>query len=184
MTVAQAALTVTANNAAKTYDGLAYNGGNGVSYAGFVNGEGASVLGGSLSYGGTAQGAVNAGSYSLTASGLASNNYAIAYEPGALTVAQAALTVTANNAAKTYDGLAYNGGNGVSYAGFVNGEGASVLGGSLSYGGTAQGAVIRVLQPHRFGPGLEQLRDRLPAGRVDRRPGGFDGDRQQRGQDL
>ena len=112
-----------------------------MSYAGFVNGETAGVLGGSLSYGGTAQGAVNAGSYTLTASGLTSGNYALTYAPGALTVAKAALTVTANDAGKTYDGLAYSGGNGVSYAGFVNGETAGVLGGSLSYGGTAQGAV-------------------------------------------
>ncbi|WP_042688683.1 MBG domain-containing protein, partial [Azospirillum sp. B506] len=141
LTVNQAALTVTANNASKTYDGLAYSGGNGVSYSGFVNGETATVLGGTLAYGGTAQGAVNAGTYTLTASGLASGNYAISYAPGALTVNQAALTVTANNASKTYDGLAYSGGNGVSYSGFVNGETAAVLGGALAYGGTAQGAV-------------------------------------------
>ena len=92
------------------------------------------------------------------------SGYALAFvSSGTLTVNPAPLTVTANNAAKTYDGLAYNGGNGVSYAGFVNGEGASVLGGSLSYGGTAQGAVNAGLQPHRFGPGLEQLRDRRPS---------------------
>ncbi|WP_158279335.1 MBG domain-containing protein [Azospirillum humicireducens] len=141
LTVNQAALTVTANNASKTYDGLAYSGGNGVSYSGFVNGETAAVLGGTLAYGGTAQGAVNAGTYTLTASGLSSANYAIAYAPGALTVNQTALTVTANNGTKTYDGLAYSGGNGVSYSGFVNGETAAVLGGTLAYGGTAQGAV-------------------------------------------
>ncbi|MCM5556003.1 MBG domain-containing protein, partial [Pleomorphomonas sp. NRK KF1] len=141
LTIGKASLTVTATNAAKTYDGLAYSGGNGVTYAGLVNGETASVLGGSLTYGGTAQGAVNAGSYSITASGLTSGNYDISYVAGALTVNKAALTVTANSAAKTYDGLAYSGGNGVTYAGLVNGETASVLGGSLSYGGTADGAV-------------------------------------------
>jgi hypothetical protein len=141
LTVNRAPLTVTASDAVKTYDGLAYVGGNGVSYAGFVNGEAASVLGGSLAYGGSAQGAVNAGAYGLTASGLSSGNYAITYAPGTLMVNKAALTVTANDAAKTYDGLAYVGGNGVSYAGFVNGETALVLGGSLAYGGSAQGAV-------------------------------------------
>jgi filamentous hemagglutinin family protein len=141
LTVNKAALMVTANDAAKIYDGLAYSGGNGVSYAGFVNGETASVLGGSLAYGGAAQGAVSAGTYGLTASGLSSGNYAITYAPGTLTVNKVALMVTANDAAKIYDGLAYSGGNGVSYAGFVNGETASVLGGSLAYGGTAQGAV-------------------------------------------
>jgi hypothetical protein len=84
---------------------------------------------------------VNAGTYGLTASGLSSGNYTITYAPGMLTVSKAALTVRANDAAKTYDGLAFVGGNGVSYAGFVNGETASVLGGSLTYGGSAQGAV-------------------------------------------
>ncbi|MCM5559547.1 MBG domain-containing protein, partial [Pleomorphomonas sp. JP5] len=74
-----------------------------------VNGETASVLGGTLAYGGTADGAINAGSYTLTAFGLTSGNYDISYVAGALTVNKAALTVTANSASKTYDGLAYSG---------------------------------------------------------------------------
>ena len=141
LTVTPQALTITANNASETYNGLAFSGGNGVAYSGFVNGQSASVLGGTLSYGGTAQGAVNAGSYTLTASGLTSSNYAISYVNGALTVTPAALTVAANNASKTYDGSGFSGGNGVTYSGFVNGQSASVLGGTLSYGGTAQGAM-------------------------------------------
>ncbi|MEH0098091.1 MBG domain-containing protein [Pannonibacter sp. Pt2] len=140
-TINKATLTVTAADASKTYDGLAYSGGNGVSYSGFVNNETVSVLGGTLSYTGTSQGAVNAGSYTLTASGLTSGNYDITYVAGTLTVGKAALTVTANDAVKTFDGLAYSGGNGVSYSGFVDNETASVLGGTLSYGGTSQGAV-------------------------------------------
>ena len=137
----KAALMVTANDAGKTYDGLAYAGGNGVAYQGFVNGETASVLGGSLVYGGSSQGAINAGNYGIAASGLSSGNYAISYVDGALAVGKAALTVTANDAGKTYDGQAYAGGNGVAYQGFVNGETASVLGGSLVYGGSSQGAI-------------------------------------------
>ena len=109
-------------------------------FSGFVNGETASVLGGTLSYGGAAQGATNVGNYALTASGLSSGNYAISYTAGSLAVSPAALTVAANNAGKIYDGLAYGGGNGVVFRGFVNGETASVLGGTLSYGGAAQGA--------------------------------------------
>ena len=54
------------------------------------------MLSGSVSYGGTAQGAVNAGSYTLTASGLTSSNYTIAYVGGSLTVNKADLTVTAD----------------------------------------------------------------------------------------
>ncbi|MCM5555727.1 MBG domain-containing protein, partial [Pleomorphomonas sp. NRK KF1] len=93
LTVNKASLTVTANSAAKTYDGLAYTGGNGVTYAGLVNGETASVLGGTLTYGGTSQGAANAGSYTLTASGLTSGNYDISYVAGALTINPITLAV-------------------------------------------------------------------------------------------
>jgi len=141
LTVNPAPLTVTANNDSKTYDGLAYSGGNGVTYAGFVNGETSAVLGGTISYNGTSQGAINAGSYLITPTGLTSSNYSISYADGSLTVNPALLTVTANNDSKTYDGLAYSGGNGVTYSGFVNSESASVLGGTLTYGGTSQGAV-------------------------------------------
>ncbi|MBN1662160.1 MAG: filamentous hemagglutinin N-terminal domain-containing protein [Deltaproteobacteria bacterium] len=143
LTINPAALTVTANDFSKTYNGLAYFGGNGVVYSGFVNGETSSVLGGSLSYGGTSQGAKNVGNYTIIPGGLTANdgNYTISYVNGALTINPAALTVTARDFRKTYDGLAYSGGNGVIYSGFVNGETSSVLGGSLSYGGTSQGAI-------------------------------------------
>ncbi len=141
LTVGQAPLTIAAGSFSKTYNGQAYSGGNGVSYSGFVNGEGVSVLGGTLNYGGSSQGAINAGSYAITPSGLTSNNYAITYAGGTLTVGQAPLTVVASGFGKTYNGQAYTGGNGVSYSGFVNGEGVSVLGGTLSYGGSSQGAV-------------------------------------------
>ncbi len=140
LTVNQAALSVTADADSKTYDGLAYSGGNGVTYSGFVNGETSAVLGGTLSYAGTSQGATNAGGYVITPQGQTSGNYAITFNDGALTVNQAALTVTADDDSKTYDGLAYSGGNGVTYTGFVNSETSAVLGGTLSYAGTSQGA--------------------------------------------
>lgn len=91
-TIAQAALSVTANNASKTYDGLAYSGGNGVSFSGFVNGETETVLGGTLVYGGNSQGAVDAGTYVITPGGLTSGNYDITFNNGTLTVNKAALT--------------------------------------------------------------------------------------------
>jgi hypothetical protein len=132
-------LAVTANAAGKTYDGLAYSGGNGVSYSIAPN---ANLLG-AATYGGSSQGAVNVGSYVITPSGLYSNQqgYDITYANGNLTVNTAPLTVTANGFSKIYDGLAYSGGNGVGYSGFVNSEGSGVLGGALAYGGNAQGAV-------------------------------------------
>jgi filamentous hemagglutinin family protein len=87
--ITAAALTVTANNDSRVADGTAYSGGNGVSYSGFVNGETASVLGGSLVYGGSAQGATAAGSYSIAASGLSSGNYTLSYVEGALVISAA-----------------------------------------------------------------------------------------------
>lgn len=140
LTVDKAALTATANNDSKTYDGLAYSGGNGVTYSGFVNGETASVLGGTLTYGGTSQGAVNAGSYGIGLSGLTSNNYDITFVSGTLTVDRANLIVTARDDVLTANGSPYAGGAGVSFSGFVNGETEAVLNGSLSYGGSAIGA--------------------------------------------
>jgi hypothetical protein len=141
LTIDRVLLTVTANAASKTYDGLAYAGGNGVTYAGLVNNETESVLAGAPTFGGTAQNAISAGSYALTVGGLTSGNYDIQFVPGSLTVGPAVLTITANPASKTHDGMAYAGGNGVSFAGLVNGETESVLGGVLAYGGTAQGAI-------------------------------------------
>ena len=139
-TINKAPLTITANNDIRTYSGAAYSGGNGVAYTGLASGETGAVLSGSLSYGGTSQGAVTPGSYSITASGLSSGNYTISYADGTLTVNKAPLTVTAANDSKIYDGMAYSGGNGVSYSGLVNGETTAVLGGTLDYGGSAQGA--------------------------------------------
>lgn len=140
LTIGKAALTVTAKDASKTYDGLAFEGGNGVSYSGFVNGETTAVLDGTLTYVGSAQGAKDAGTYGITASGLSAKNYDLSYVDGTLTIGKAALTVTAQDASRTYNGLAFEGGNGVSYSGFVNGETKDVLEGTLAYGGSAQGA--------------------------------------------
>ncbi|WP_137935230.1 MBG domain-containing protein [Mesorhizobium comanense] len=137
--VTPATLTVTVHDNFKVYDGQAWSGGNWVSYDGFVAGEDASVLDGGIVWGGTAMGAKNAGTYTFTASGITSSNYDITYVSGTLTIGKASLTVTANDAAKTYDGLTWSGGNGVIYSGFVAGEDASALGGALAWGGTAQG---------------------------------------------
>ncbi len=141
LTVDKVALTVSANDDSKTYDGLAYSGGNGASYSGFVNGETASVLTGTLTYGGTSQGAVNAGSYGIGISGLTSGNYDITFLSGTLTVGRANLIVTAKDDVMTANGSPYAGGAGVTFSGFVNGDTLSALSGSLSYGGSAIGAV-------------------------------------------
>ncbi|MEI6762005.1 MAG: MBG domain-containing protein [Betaproteobacteria bacterium] len=79
-------MTVSTKAASKTYDGIAFGGGNGVVYSGFVGGESSAVLGGMLSYGGTSQGAIAEGTYLLTAQSLSSSNYAISYISSTLTV--------------------------------------------------------------------------------------------------
>ncbi len=84
--ITQAVLIALANDDAKVFDGIAYSGGNGVSYAGFVGGENASVLAGTASFTGTSQGATNPGGYAITPGGLTSTNYAITFVDGGLTI--------------------------------------------------------------------------------------------------
>ncbi|WPV66137.1 MBG domain-containing protein [Chitinophaga sp. LS1] len=142
LTINKAALTITASDLTKTYDGISFSGGNGVTYSGFVNGEDASAaLTGTITYAGTSQGATVVNSYTIIPSGLSATNYDITYASGTLTINKAALTITASDLTKTYDGISFSGGNGVTYSGFVNGEDASTtLTGTLTYTGTSQGA--------------------------------------------
>jgi filamentous hemagglutinin family protein len=84
--IVPAQLIVTANDAGKWYDGAGYSGGNGVSYNGFVAGEDASALSGTLVYGGNAQGAKAAGNYVISPGGLSSGNYAVQFVDGRLVI--------------------------------------------------------------------------------------------------
>ena len=79
-------LKIIAKDDEKFYTGNAYSGGNGVDYTGFVGGETSDVLGGSLKYGGTSQGAVSVGTYGIDPYGLTSNNYDISFVNGTLTI--------------------------------------------------------------------------------------------------
>ena len=131
-------LTVTASNASKTYDGQGYSGGNGVTYSGFVGSEDTNVLGGTLAYGGSSQGATNAGSYAITPSGLSANNgnYTLSYVNGTLTVDPATLTITVSPASRTYGSStpAFTG----SITGFVAGQNAgNALTGTLTFNTSA-----------------------------------------------
>ena len=94
VTVTPAALVLTADDKTATYGG---NYSLSATYAGLVNGDTAQ-----------AELAVDAltvdqvGTYSIVASGVSNANYAVTYVPGTLTVTPAALTVTVDNASKTY----------------------------------------------------------------------------------
>ena len=125
-------LSVTANNATKTYDGVVYAGGNGVSYNGFVNNETSAVLGGTLGYAGSSQNAKNVGNYVITPNGLTSSNYTMSFVDGSLTITPAGLNAIVasltGSTSKVYDGntaATLTPGN-FAFSGFATGEGASV----------------------------------------------------------
>ncbi len=82
-TITPKALTVTANNAARFDGQLDASNFNGVSYAGFAGGQGASVLTGTAAVARTGS-STAVGSYAgdLVASGLGSSNYSISYVNG------------------------------------------------------------------------------------------------------
>jgi hypothetical protein len=101
--ITAALLTITSNAATKTYDGLAYSGGNGVTFTGFVAGQTPSVLGGTLTYGGSAQGAINVGSYTIVPGGFTSSNYIITFVNGNLTITPAALAAAIRATSALYD---------------------------------------------------------------------------------
>jgi hypothetical protein len=75
------------------------------------------------------------GSYAINCSGLTSNNYAISYSPGQLSVTPAPLAITANNATRLTGQP--NPALSVSYSGFVNGDTSGSLRGTLSCQTTA-----------------------------------------------
>jgi hypothetical protein len=95
LTVTPAPLMVMANDSTKVYGQanppfLARN-------DGFVLGENASALGGTLGFNTTASAGYHVGSYPITPSGLTSGNYAISYLNGELAVTPAPLVISAND---------------------------------------------------------------------------------------
>jgi|GEM_PF-321785 len=92
------ALTVTANNASRQYSDP--NPPFTVSYSGFVSGENQTSLGGTLGFDTPATASSPQGSYDIWPKGLTSNNYAITFAKGTL-------TVTREDARVTYTGATY-----------------------------------------------------------------------------
>jgi hypothetical protein len=108
ITVLKKALTITAGDKDKVYDAAVFPyEGFTVSYDGFVDGEDASVLGGTLAYVGTAIEAVNAGTYVITPEGLTSGNYEIDFVNGELEIKKANAVITVNGYTGVYDGNAH-----------------------------------------------------------------------------
>ena len=133
LTITPAALIVTANNTNRPYGQT--NPLFTVSYGGFLNGDGADDLSGTLAFTTLADTNSPIGDYFVTPSGLSSANYILSYAPGILTVTPAALRVTANNLSRPY-GRA-NPAFTVTYTGFVNGDDENDLGGTLAFTSSA-----------------------------------------------
>jgi sugar lactone lactonase YvrE len=128
LTVTPAPLAITAYNASRAY-GTA-NPAFSATDSGFVNGDTAASLSGTLVCNTAATASSPVGSYPISCSGVSSSNYAITFAPGTLAVTPAALTITANSATRVYGGA--NPTLTASYAGFVNGDTPSVLTGALN----------------------------------------------------
>ena len=125
------AVDVNVGNASKTYDGTAYH----VTGGSYTLSDPAASLLGSISYGpGSAEGARNAGTYSLTAAGLYSSQtgYDISYVDGTLTINKAALGISSSSAAKTYDGTTSANASAVISSGSLFGS-DSISGGSFAF---------------------------------------------------
>ena len=134
------ALTISAEDKTKEYDGEVFSPFT-VSYDGFVGNEDESHLEGTLTFSGSAADAINVGTdYLITPGGLTSNNYAITFADGKLDITSKALTITADDKSKVYDGNVYSPFT-VSYNGFAGNEDESVLDGTLTFGGTASDAI-------------------------------------------
>ncbi len=100
---AKAPLTVTANDHTINYGEAPAN--NGVTYYGFEGADEASVLSGTLSFGYTYNQFDPVDTYSITPYGLTSDNYAITFVPGTLTVNPKSITIASVNVEnKEYDG--------------------------------------------------------------------------------
>ncbi len=125
VTVAPAALTITASSPTMTYGGTVPTITAG--YVGFVNGDTSSSLTPSPTCSTTATGSspVSGSPYPSSCSGAVDSNYVISYTPGSVTVSKAPLTITASSGSMTYGGTPPTITPG--YSGFVNGDTASSL---------------------------------------------------------
>ena len=128
MTVVPALLTVTGNNASKTYGQAdpAFT----ANYSGFVLGQNPGVLSGSLGYSTVADATTPVGIYLIQPGGLSSTDYAIQYVGAGLVNAPAPLIVTAPSPLQFY-------GSAVpsltpTFSGFVNGDTPASLSGAVT----------------------------------------------------
>jgi hypothetical protein len=144
MTVKPAPLTITANSTSKTYGQAVTFAGTEFTTEGLVNGD--TVTGVTLTSDGTAAAAPVAGSpYAIVPSapaGSGLSNYTITYKNGALSVNPAPLTITANNASKTYGQAMTFAGTEFTVTGLVTANGDTVTSMTLTSAGAAAAAPV------------------------------------------
>jgi hypothetical protein len=142
LTIAKAALTITADSTSKTYGQALTFAGSEFTASGLVNGDSVSSV--TLASAGAAASAGVAGSpYALVAStalGSGLGNYTISYVSGALTVSPAALTITADSTSKTYGQALTFAGTEFTASGLVNGD--TVTSVTLTSAGAAASAGV------------------------------------------
>jgi filamentous hemagglutinin family protein len=132
-------LTITAANDARTYSGSAYSGGNGTVYT--ASGGDGQILGTPV-YGGSAQGAINAGNYDITLSGLYSDQqgYLISYVAGSLTINPLPVSISPiSGASKAYDGTTAVSASLLTLTNVISGDSVA-LGGTGTLAGAAVGS--------------------------------------------
>ena len=119
-TVTPATLTITANPVTKVYGATLPT--LTASYTGFVNGDTVASLTTQpvLTSSATASSPVLSAGYNISVSGASDSNYNISYIDNTLTLTQAPLAITANNAVKLYGAALPT--LTASYTGFVNGD--------------------------------------------------------------
>ena len=128
LTIDPATLTGTADNKSRAYGAM--NPVLTVTYTGFVNGETAAIVTGTLSASTTADTNSPVGSYPITASGQSAPNYSIQYVDGTLSVTPAALSIAADDKSRAYGQT--NPVLTATITGFVNGDNTNVLAGELA----------------------------------------------------
>ena len=128
LTVNPAPLTITADNASKTYGHTAAFGATAFTETGLVNGD--SITGVAEASAGSPISAT-VGTYNIVpfaAAGSGLSNYTITYVNGTLTVSPAPLTITANDATKTYGQTATFAATAFTETGLVTANGDTITG--------------------------------------------------------
>jgi len=131
------ALTVTAGSQEVTYGTVAAPfsaTGNGFAYS-----DSLASLSGAAVFGGSALGAVHAGNYTISVSGLTATDYTINFVNGTLQIDAKALTVTANSQEVTYGTAPAP--FSATGSGFAYSDSLASLSGTAVFGGSAVGAV-------------------------------------------